>query len=101
MAAAGCSRYSAAKGRQFSLALPQDDSNDSDDRRQYSGPVLFQRYTAETRDTVESNEQSIDRNVEIAASQLHPNELRDYMFVVLACHLAFILHFHLDRSFCM
>ena len=41
MAAAGCSRYSATKGRQFRLALPQDDSNDSDDRRQYSGPVLF------------------------------------------------------------
>ena len=101
MAAAGCSRYSAAKGRQFRLALPQDNSNDSDDRRQYSGPVLFQRYTAETRDTVESNEQSIDSNVENAASQLHPNELRDYMFVVLARHLAFILHFHLDRNFCM
>ena len=64
IAAAGCSRYSAAKGRQFRLALPQDDSNDSDDRRQYSGPVLFQRYTAQTRDTVESNEQSIDSNVE-------------------------------------
>ena len=31
MAAAGFSRYSAAKGRQFRLALPQDDSNDSDD----------------------------------------------------------------------
>ena len=58
MGAVGCSRYSAATGRQFRLALPQDDSNDSDDRRQYSGPVLFQRYTAETRDTVESNEQS-------------------------------------------
>ena len=54
MSAAGCSRYSAAKGRQFRLALPPDDSNDSDDRRQYSGPVLFQRYTAQTRDTVES-----------------------------------------------
>ena len=65
----------AAKGRQFRLALPQDDSND--DRRQYSGPILFQRYTAQTRDTVESNEQSIDRNVENAASQIHPNELRD------------------------
>ena len=101
MAAAGCSRYSAGKGRQFRLALPQDDSNDSDDRRQYSEPVLFQRYTAETRDTVESNEQSIDSNVENAASQIHPNELRDYMFVVLARHLAFILHFHLDRNFCM
>ena len=99
MAAVGRSRYSAAKGRQFCLALPQDDSNDSDDRRQYSGPVLFQRYTAKTRDTVESNEQSIDSNVENAASQIHPNELRDYMFVVLAHHLAFILHFHLDRNF--
>ena len=65
----------AAKGRLFRLALPQDDSND--DRRQYSGPILFQRYTAQTRDTVESNEQSIDRNVENAASQIHPNELRD------------------------
>lgn len=65
----------AAKGRQFRLALPQDDSND--DRRQYSGPILFQRYTAQTRDTVESNEQSIDRNVENAASDIHPNELRD------------------------
>ena len=32
MAAAGFSRYLAAKGRQFRLALPQDDSNDSDDR---------------------------------------------------------------------
>lgn len=65
----------AIKGRQFRLALPQDDSND--DRRQYSGPILFQRYTAQTRDTVESNEQSIDRNVENAASDIHPNELRD------------------------
>ena len=101
MAAAGCSRYSAAKGRQFRLALPQDDSNDSDDRRQYSGPVLFQRCTAQTSDTVESNEQSIDSNVENAASQIHPNELRDYMFVVLAGHLALILYFHLDRTFCM
>ena len=71
-------RYSAAKGRQFRLALPQDDSSDSDDRRQCLGPILFQRYTAaQTRDTVESNEQSIDSNVESAASQIHPNELRD------------------------
>ena len=101
MAAAGCSRYSAAKGRQFRLALPQYDSNDSDDRLKYSGPVLFQRYTAETRATVESNKQSIDSNVENAASQIHPNELRDYMFVVVARHLATILHFHLDRNFCM
>ena len=77
MVAAGCSRYSAAKGRQFRLAFPQDDSNDSDDRRQYSGPVLFQRYIAQTRETVESNEQSIDSNVENAASQIHPNKLRD------------------------
>ena len=59
------------------MALPQDDSNDSDDRRQCSGPILFQRYTTQTRDTVESNEQSIDSNVENAASQIHPNELRD------------------------
>ena len=77
MSAAGCSRYSAAKGRQFRLALPPDDSNDSDDRRQYSGPVLFQRYTAQTRDTVERNEQSIDGNVEKAASRkyirIYPN----------------------------
>ena len=101
MAAAGCSRYAAVKGRQFRLALPQDDSNDSDDRQQYSGPVLFQRYTAQMRDTVESNEQSIDNNVENAASQIHPNELRDYMFVVLARHLTFILYFHLERTFCM
>ena len=101
MAAAGCSRYSAAKGRQFRLALPKDDSNDSDDRRQYSGPVLFQRYTAQTRDTVESDEQSIDSNVEKPSSQIRPNESRDYMFVVLAGHLAFILYFHLDRTFCM
>ena len=101
MAAARCSRYSAAKGRQFRLALPQDDSNNSDDRRQHSGPVLFQRYTAQARDTVESNEQSIDSNVENAGSQIHPNELRDYTFVVLARHLAFILYFHLDRTFCM
>ena len=77
MAAAGCSRYSAAKGQQFCLALPQDDSNDSDDRRQYSGPVLFQRYTAQMRERLESNEQSIDSNVENAASQIHLNELRD------------------------
>ena len=76
MAAAGCSPYSAAKGRQFRLALPQDASN-SDGRRQYSGPVVFQKYTAQTRDTVESNEQSIDSNVENAASQIHSNELRD------------------------
>ena len=74
---AGCSRYSAAKGRKFRLELPQDDSNDSGDRRYYSRPVLFQRYTAQTRDTVESNEQSIDSNVENGASQIHPNELRD------------------------
>ena len=78
-----CSRYSAAKRRQFRLALPQDDSNDSDDRRQYPGPVLFQRYTAQTRDTVESNVRTIDRQqcrnpgVENAASQIHPNDLRD------------------------
>ena len=77
MTAAGCSRYSAARGRPFRLALPQDDSDDSDDRRQYSGQVLFQRYTAQTRDTVESNEQSINSNVENAASHIHPNELRD------------------------
>ena len=31
MAAAVFSRYSAAKRRQFRLALPQDDSNDYDD----------------------------------------------------------------------
>ena len=61
-----------AKGRQFRLALPQDDSNDSDDRRQYSGQTLFQRYTAQTRDTVESNEQSIDNNIENGASRIHP-----------------------------
>ena len=70
--------YSAAKGRQFRLALPQDDSNDSDDRRQYSGQVLFQRYTAQTRDIVESNEQSIDNNVENGASRIHPN-LSEYI----------------------
>ena len=58
---AGFARYSASKGRQFRLALPQDDS---DERRQYSGQVLFQRYTAQTRDTVESIEQSIYNNVE-------------------------------------
>ena len=97
MAVARCSWYSAAKGRQFRLALPQDDSNDSDDCRQYSGPVLFQRHTAQMRETVESNEQSIDSNVENAASQIHLN----YMFVVVARHLAFIPHFHLDRNFCM
>ena len=57
--------------------------------------------TPPKRETVESNEQSIDSNVENAASQIHPNELRDYMFVVLARYLAFILHFHLDRNFCM
>ena len=60
MAAAGCSRYSGAKGRQFRLTLPRDDFDDSDDRRQYSGPVLFQRYSAQARDTVESSEQSMD-----------------------------------------
>ena len=57
--------------------------------------------TPPKRETVESNEQSIDYNVENAASQIHPNELRGCMFVVLAPHLAFILHFHLDRDFCM
>ena len=31
MAAAGFSQYSAAKGRQFRLAMPEDDSIDSDD----------------------------------------------------------------------
>ena len=67
---------SAAKGRQFRLTLPRDDSDDSD-RRQYSGPVLFQRYSAQTGYTVESSEQSMDINVENAASQIHPNELRD------------------------
>ena len=79
MAAAGCSRYSAAKGRQFRLALPRDDSDDFDDHRQYSRPVLFQRYSAQTRDTVESSEQlqSMDSNVENAGSQIHPNELKD------------------------
>lgn len=78
VAAAGFAQYSAAKGRQFRLALPQDDSNDSDDRRQYSGQVLFQRYTAQTRDTVESNEQSIDNNVENGSSRIHPN-LSEYI----------------------
>ena len=78
MAAAGCSRYSGAKGRQFRLALPQDDSNDSDDRRQYSGPVLFQRYTVQTRDTVEIKEKAIDSNVENAASRKHSN-LSEYI----------------------
>ena len=107
VAAAGFARYSAAKGRQFRLALPQDDSNDSDDSRQYSGQVLFQRYTAQTRDTVESKKQSIDNNVENGASRIHPNlseyirKHPNYMFVVLARHVAFILHFHLDRNFCM
>ena len=78
MAAAGFSRYSAAKGRQFRLALPQDDSNDSDDCRQYSGQVLFQRYIAQTRDTVERDEQSIDNNFEKGASRIHPN-LSEYI----------------------
>ena len=78
VAAAGFARYSAAKGGQFRLALPQDDSNDSDDRRQYSGQVLFQRYTAQTRDTEESIEQSIDNNVENGASRIHPN-LSEYI----------------------
>ena len=61
----------------FRQALPQDDSNDSDDRQQYLGQVLFQRYTAQTRD-VESNEQSIDNNVENGASRIHPN-LSEYI----------------------
>ena len=74
--AAGFSQYSATKSQQFRLELPQDNSNDSDDRRQYSGQVLFQRYIAQTKDTVESNEQSIDDNVKNDASQIHPNELR-------------------------
>ena len=52
--------------------------------------------TPPKRETVESNEQSIDSNVENATSKIHPNELRDYVFVVLARHLAFILYFHLD-----
>ena len=60
-----CRRSTISSG----VARGPDDSNDSDDRRQYSGPVLFQRYTTQTRDTVES--------VENAASQIHPNELRD------------------------
>ena len=83
MAAAGFSRYSAAKGRQFRLALPQDDSNDSDDRQQYSGQVLFQRYIAQTRDTVERDEQSIDNNVEKGASRIHPN-LSEYIRITHA-----------------
>ena len=97
MAAAGFARYPAAKGRQFRLALPQDGSNDCDDRRQHSGQVLFQRYTDQTRDTVESNEQSIANNVENGARRIHPNLSEyirihpNYMFVVLALHLAFIL----------
>ena len=76
MAAAGFARYLAAKGRQFRLALPKDDSNDSDDRRQYSGQVLFQRYTAQTRDTVESGEQSIDtksKTVRVEYIRIYPN----------------------------
>ena len=55
MAATGCSRYSAAIGRQFRLALPQDGSNDSDDRRQYSRPVLFH----ELRDCQEEDEKEV------------------------------------------
>ena len=74
MVAAGCSRYSAAKGRQFRLALPRDDSGD---HQQYLGPVLFHKYSAQTRDTVESGEKSMDSNVQNGASQIHTNELRD------------------------
>ena len=33
--------------------------------------------TPPKRETVKSNEQSIDSNVENAASQIHPNELKD------------------------
>ena len=38
----------------------------------------FKRYTAQTRDTVESDEQSIDNNVEKGASRKHPN-LSEYI----------------------
>ena len=103
VAAAGFARYSAAKGRQFRLALPQDDSNDSDDRRQYSGQVLFQRCTAQMRDTVESNEQSIDNNVENGASRTHPN-LSEYIGIICLLFSPAIFSFstfHLDRNFCM
>ena len=64
-------------------------------------------FTTQARDTVESNEQSIDSNVENAANRRHANLSEyirthpNYVFVVLARHLAFILHFHLDRNFCM
>ena len=67
----------ADKGRKFRLMLPQDGSGDSDCRPQYSGPVLFRRYSAQPRETVESSEQSMDINVESIASGVHPNELRD------------------------
>ena len=73
--AAGFARYSAAKGRQFRLALPQDDYNDSDDNIQ--DKFCFQD-TPPKRETVESNEQSIENNVENGASRIHPN-LSEYI----------------------
>ena len=83
----------AAAGRQFRLALPQDDSNDSDDRRQYSGQVLFQRCTAQMRDTVENNEQSIENNVENGASRTHPN-LSEYIGITCLLFSPAIFCFH-------
>ena len=93
MAAIGFSRYLAAKGRQYRLALPQDYFNDSDDRRQYSGQVLFQRYTAQTRDTVERDEQSIDNNVENGASRIHPNSSENIRITCLLFSPAILLSF--------
>ena len=66
----------AAKGQKFRLPVPRDDSGDSD-CGQYSGPDLFQRYSAHPRGIMETGKLSMDMNVENAASQIHPNELRD------------------------
>ena len=50
--------------------------------------------TPPKRETVKSNEQSKDNNVENGASRIHPNSSEyirihpNYMFVVLARHLA-------------
>ena len=70
---AGGSRYSAAKGRQFRLAFILMISMTAEN---IQDRFCF-KDTPPKRETVESNDQSIDSNVENAASQIHPNELRD------------------------
>ena len=58
-------RRLAAKGQKFRLPVPRDDSGDSD-CGQYSGPDLFQRYSAHPSGIKEAGKLSMDMNVEMS-----------------------------------